>query len=59
MSARHLNDGVPPPPVVCLRGVRKTYRLGAHVIPALQGVDLLVQRGELLAQLAPQGDHTP
>lgn len=55
MSARPLNDGVPPAPVVCLRGVRKTYRLGAHVIPALQGVDLLVQRGELLALTGPSG----
>lgn len=55
MSARHLNDGVPPTPVVCLHGVRKTYRLGAHVIPALQGVDLLVQRGELLALTGPSG----
>ena len=55
MSARHLNDGVPPAPVVCLRGVRKTYRLGAHVIPALQGVDLVVQRGELLALTGPSG----
>jgi putative ABC transport system ATP-binding protein len=41
--------------VVCLHGVRKTYRLGAHVIPALQGVDLLVQRGELLALTGPSG----
>jgi putative ABC transport system ATP-binding protein len=29
-------------PVVRLRGVRKTYRLGQHVIPALRGVDLSV-----------------
>lgn len=55
MSARPLNDRVPPPPVVCLHGVRKTYRLGAHVIPALQGVDLVVQRGELLALTGPSG----
>lgn len=55
MSARPLNDGAPPAPVVCLHGVRKTYRLGAHVIPALQGVDLLVQRGELLALTGPSG----
>lgn len=55
MSARPLNEGVPPAPVVCLHGVRKTYRLGAHVIPALQGVDLLVQRGELLALTGPSG----
>jgi putative ABC transport system ATP-binding protein len=38
-----------------LRGVRKTYRLGNHVIPALQGVDLQVQRGELLALTGPSG----
>lgn len=55
MSARLLNVGVPPAPVVHLHGVRKTYRLGAHVIPALQGVDLAVQRGELLALTGPSG----
>ena len=42
-------------PVVELRGVHKTYRLGQHVIPALQGVDLVVQRGELLALTGPSG----
>lgn len=42
-------------PVVALRGVRKTYRLGAHVIPALQGVDLEVRCGELLALTGPSG----
>ena len=41
--------------VVELRGVHKTYRLGQHVIPALQGVDLIVQRGELLALTGPSG----
>jgi putative ABC transport system ATP-binding protein len=38
-----------------LRGVHKTYRLGSHVIPALQGVDLAVARGELLALTGPSG----
>ncbi len=38
-----------------LQGVHKTYRLGQHVIPALQGVDLTVQRGELLALTGPSG----
>lgn len=47
MSAAH--------PVVALHGVHKTYRLGQHVIPALQGVDLAVQRGELLALTGPSG----
>ena len=43
------------PPVVALRGIHKTYRLGAHTIPALQGVDLSVARGELLALTGPSG----
>ena len=42
-------------PVVALHGVHKTYRLGQHVIAALQGVDLTVQRGELLALTGPSG----
>jgi len=41
--------------VVALRAIHKTYRLGVHVIPALQGVDLSVQRGELLALTGPSG----
>ncbi len=43
------------PPVVEMRGVHKTYHLGTHVIPALQGVDLSVARGELLALTGPSG----
>jgi putative ABC transport system ATP-binding protein len=35
--------------------VFKTYRLGSHVIAALQGVDLAVARGELLALTGPSG----
>ncbi|MBX3607601.1 MAG: ABC transporter ATP-binding protein [Piscinibacter sp.] len=46
---------VPDAPVVALRGVHKTYRLGQHVIPALQGVDLDVRRGEMLAITGPSG----
>lgn len=42
-------------PAVSLRSVRKTYRLGEHVIPALQGVDLDVPAGELLALTGPSG----
>ncbi|MBP6529732.1 MAG: ABC transporter ATP-binding protein [Burkholderiales bacterium] len=41
--------------VVELHGVHKTYRLGTHVIRALQGVDLTVRRGELLALTGPSG----
>lgn len=41
--------------VIQVRQASKTYRLGQHVIPALRGVDLDVQRGELLALTGPSG----
>jgi putative ABC transport system ATP-binding protein len=43
------------PPVLELRGLRKTYRLGEHIVPALQGVDLTLQPGEMLALTGPSG----
>ena len=42
-------------PVLELRGLHKTYRLGQHVVPALQGVDLLLRPGEMLALTGPSG----
>jgi putative ABC transport system ATP-binding protein len=41
--------------VLQLRGVHKTYRLGAHVVPALRGVDLNLMPGEMLALTGPSG----
>jgi putative ABC transport system ATP-binding protein len=41
--------------VLELHAVRKTYRLGLHIVPALQGVDLTVQAGEMLALTGPSG----
>lgn len=41
--------------VVELHAVHKTYHLGEHAVRALQGVDLRVQRGELLALTGPSG----
>ena len=41
--------------VLRLSGVHKTYRLGAHVVPALQGVDLQLRPGEMLALTGPLG----
>ncbi len=42
-------------PVLELSGLHKTYRLGEHVVPALRGVDLTVQPGEMLALTGPSG----
>jgi putative ABC transport system ATP-binding protein len=42
-------------PVMAVRDVHKTYRLGAHVIPALRGVSLELRRGEMLALTGPSG----
>jgi len=41
--------------VIEMRGVHKSYQLGQHVIRALQGVDLSVAAGELLALTGPSG----
>ncbi|MGA1026858.1 MAG: ABC transporter ATP-binding protein [Lutimaribacter sp.] len=45
-----------PPPAFRLRGVTKTYNLGkAGAIEVLRGVDLVLQRGEIVALVAPSG----
>ncbi len=45
----------PADTVLSLLGLHKTYRLGQHVVPALQGVDLEVRPGEMLALTGPSG----
>jgi len=43
-------------PVVSLRGITKTYRIGKDIeVHALQGVDLDVHRGEFVAIMGPSG----
>ncbi len=41
--------------IVSCRGVRKRYRLGAVEVPALNGVDLHIQTGDLATLAGPSG----
>ncbi len=43
------------PPAVLARGLRKTYRLGSSVVRALDGLDLVVERGEFVAIMGRSG----
>ncbi len=42
-------------PIIDLRGVSRTYRMGLTAVHALDRVDLDVQRGELVAIVGPSG----
>ncbi len=44
-----------PGAVLRMNDVHKTYRLGAHVVPALRGIDFALDAGELLALTGPSG----
>src|SRR3970040_1739542 len=43
------------PPIIELRGITKDYHLGNTIVHALQGVDLVVERGEFTAVMGPSG----
>jgi ABC-type lipoprotein export system ATPase subunit len=41
--------------MIRLRGITKVYRAGDVLVPALQGIDLDIERGEFLAIIGPSG----
>jgi predicted ABC-type transport system involved in lysophospholipase L1 biosynthesis ATPase subunit len=42
-------------PLLTTENIRRTYRIGRHVIPVLRGVELTVQRGETVAVTGASG----
>lgn len=45
----------PGEPLLVAHGVRKVYRTGEHQVMALDGLDLAVQAGEMVAVMGPSG----
>ena len=45
----------PPPVIVELRDIGKSYRRGTQIIPVLEGISLSIAPGEFLALMGPSG----
>ena len=44
-----------PDPIIIASGIHKTYDTGTVKVNALRGVDLTVERGEMVAIMGPSG----
>ena len=43
------------PPIVEIRGLKKSYRRGNHIVPVLENITFDIQRGEFVALMGPSG----
>jgi putative ABC transport system ATP-binding protein len=43
------------PPILATEALTKDYRLGSHVVHALRGVSVAIERGEFVAVMGPSG----
>jgi putative ABC transport system ATP-binding protein len=42
-------------PIIATEGLKKIYRVGKVDVPALRGIDMVVQEGEFIAVIGPSG----
>lgn len=54
-SGKAEQSGIKAPSLITLSGVEKTYKTGKLEFQALRGVDLTINRGELVSIIGPSG----